>query len=83
MTRDNNRSREALCLRARNPMGKAERPGPHTGTTKPVADTRQTQEACPSRLPSARPKVVYMGRPPETEDKGTRGGAGGGVEVGV
>ena len=30
---------------------------------------------CCDGLPEARPKVVHMGRPPETEQKGTRGGA--------
>ena len=56
---------------------------PTQGRTGSETDTIQMQEACPSPPPSARPKVVYMGRPPKTEEKGTRGGAGGGAEVGV
>ena len=70
-----------------NPIGEGRKARPpHWGRLAPG----QAQFKCKRPAPplpqvlAQSSKVVYgVGRPPKTEDKGTRGGAGGGAEVGV
>ena len=61
-------------------MGKAARLGPHKAALTYAPPTNQDTKGPSSPSPNARPKVVYMDRPPETKQKGTRGGSGKGSE---
>eukprot|EP00967_Tisochrysis_lutea_P110146 scaffold171998_cov30-Tisochrysis_lutea.AAC.2 len=66
----------------RPPPREAEKPGSHIRVYNARRRQQRTQEALSAPPPNARPKVVYMGRTPETEKKGMRGEREGGEVAG-